>query len=85
MFYDALYVTYVKDYLLEVVFKDGARGCVDFSDIEHTGVFARFADPDYFRQVYIAEGVLTWPPGDIDIAPETVYERATGSKEVFVQ
>lgn len=84
MFYDAVSVTYVKDYILEVVFKDGGRGLADFSDIKHTGVFERFADIDYFRKVYLADGVLTWPPGDIDIAPETVYSRATGKMEIFV-
>ena len=78
MFYDAISVHYIREYLLEVEFEDGTKGIADFSDIRRTGVFARFNDIDYFRKVDLVDGVLNWPPGDLDIAPEDVYRRATG-------
>jgi hypothetical protein len=42
-------------------------------------VFSNFQDIDFFKKVFINMelGVLTWP-GDIDIAPETVYTKVTG-------
>ena len=49
--------------------------------IENGGVFAALADPEFFRQVRIAHGVVTWP-GEIDLAPDAlrdhVYGRCTG-------
>ncbi len=78
MFYDIVSVKYIRDYTLEVEFETGEKGTIDLSDIEKKGIFSRFKDLDYFRSVYIHEDVLTWPPGDLDIAPETIYSMATG-------
>ena len=78
MYYDAISVKYIEDYKCEVEFVTGEKGIVDLSTIERNGVFSRFNDINYFKRVYIHENVLTWPPGDIDIAPETIYSMATG-------
>jgi hypothetical protein len=71
---------YIKDYLLEVEFETGEKGIIDFSGYANRGgVFSKFADIGYFKKVSIDPewGVLVWP-GDVDIAPETVYRLATG-------
>jgi hypothetical protein len=71
---------YIKDYLLEVEFETGEKRTVDFSSYaKRGGVFAGFAEIEYFKRVTIDPewGVLVWP-GDVDIAPETVYRLATG-------
>jgi hypothetical protein len=76
----AVGLRYIKDYILEISFETGEKSTVDFSGYaKRGGVFARFADIDYFKQVTIDPewGVLVWP-GDVDIAPETVYRLATG-------
>ena len=39
------------------------------------GVFCRLADPTLFRQAFIALDTVCWP-GDLDIAPETLYDRS---------
>ncbi len=78
------HIKYIKDYEIEVFFKSGEKGIVDLSAYTRKGgVFDRFRDMDYFRQVRVDDrfGVLTWPDG-VDIAPETTYEMATG-KAVF--
>ena len=80
MYYEAVSVKYIKDYCLEIEFKNGERGIVDLSDYSNRGgVFASFKDINLFKQVFINSefGVLSWP-GDIDIAPETIYIKATG-------
>ena len=73
-------VNHIRDHILEISFDTGERGTVDFSVYVNRGeVFSRFADIEYFKKVFIDPewGVLVWP-GDVDIAPETVYRLATG-------
>lgn len=58
-------------------FEDGVAAEVDFSDLlDLGGVFLPLRDPDFFREVAIYPGGATifWP-GEVDVAPETVYER----------
>jgi hypothetical protein len=35
-------------------------------------------DDDYFRGLRVELGTLVWGEGELDIAPETLYEKATG-------
>ena len=78
MYWDIIELEYLGEYRLRLTFKSRETGFVDLSEYAtYGGVFSRFADLDYFRQVYIDSGVLTWP-GDIDLAPETIYSMATG-------
>jgi hypothetical protein len=80
MYYDVVSAKYLHDYQLEIIFNDGTKGTADFSDYaKRGGVFSNFQDIDFFKKVFINMelGVLTWP-GDIDIAPETVYTKVTG-------
>lgn len=77
--YDVTRVNYIERYKLEIEFENGERGIVDL--LEYTnkgGVFNRFSDIDYFKQVYVNSeiGTLCWPDG-VDIAPETLYSMAT--------
>lgn len=67
---------------LAVRFDDGTAGEVDASRLifaAEPGVFARLRDPDTFAHAYVAHGAVSWP-GDIDLAPEAMYDaiRATG-------
>ena len=48
---------------------------VDFSPFLEKPVFAPLRDETLFRDVYIDYGVTVWMDGDIDIAPETLYEQ----------
>jgi hypothetical protein len=76
----AVNVEHIRDHVLEISFDTGERGTIDFSAYVNRGeVFSRFTDIEYFKKVSIDPewGVLVWP-GDVDIAPETVYRLATG-------
>jgi hypothetical protein len=80
MYYDVVDSNYVKGFELAIVFKNGKSGAVDFKDYAKLGgVFGRFADLDYFKKYYVNTeiGALCWPD-DLDIAPETLYHKATG-------
>ena len=78
--YDLVEAKYIDGYLLELVFENGKKGTCDFSDyVKKGGLFARFSDLLYFKSFSVNKelGVLCWPDG-LDIAPETLYHKATG-------
>ena len=80
MIHDVVSARYRTAYKIEVVFDDGRSGIVDFSRyVERGGVFERFRDIEFFRNVKVDEelGVLTWE-GAVDVAPETLYAEALG-------
>ncbi|WP_312274921.1 DUF2442 domain-containing protein [Candidatus Igneacidithiobacillus taiwanensis] len=63
-------------YRLHVEFTDGTAGEVWMDELIHgpmAGVFAQLADPSVFATVYLEYGVVTWP-GEIDLAPDAMYE-----------
>lgn len=81
MYYDVIKIKHIAEYKIEIFFKDGGVGIVDFSEyIKQGGVFKKFKEMDFFKNVYINPdtGVLTWAD-EIDIAPETLYKKATGN------
>jgi len=64
----------LPNYRLELTFVDGSHGIVDLSDLSFTGVFEPLADPDYFAQATLENGVVVWSCG-IDIAPDALHEK----------
>lgn len=72
-------VTKVKpfeSYKLEVTFIDGTHGIVEMKQMimgKEAGVFASLRDINTFNQVYLEYGVTTWP-GEIDLAPDAMYD-----------
>lgn len=68
------------DHRLYLRFNDGAQGEVDVAQIVvFEGVFAVLADQRYFQQVFVDAdwGTVCWP-GDLDLAPEPLWERIAG-------
>jgi hypothetical protein len=68
---------------LAVRFADGTRGEADLSRLiagQRAGVFAALRDAALFAQVHVDHGAVTWP-GDIDLAPDAMYDeiRANGT------
>jgi hypothetical protein len=80
MYYDVVEARYIEGYKLDITFENGKKGIVDLQGyIQKGGVFSRFSDIEYFKRFYINKelGVLCWPD-NVDIAPETLYSKATG-------
>lgn len=74
----ALRVTGVRplsDFRLWVRFNNSEAKIFDFKLLLNTPAFAPLADSETFNSVYIDYGVPSWNNGDIDIAPETLYEK----------
>ena len=68
---------------LEVQFSDGLRGEVRFHENHLYGVFEPLKNPEYFFKVNCDAGFVAWP-GDIDLAPDAMYEeiKKNGSWEL---
>ena len=58
---------------LHILFRDGTRGTVHFEESHLTGVFAALREDDIFSQVRLENGVVAWP-GEIDLAPDAMYD-----------
>lgn len=75
-------VSVLPDYRLALTFCDGLKGVADFSAITTTtnpGIYTPLADPEYFTQVQIELGVLTWPNG-ADFDPAWLHENLAATK-----
>ena len=60
-------------HMLTVTFLDGTRGNVRFEPGYFSGIFEPLSEPEVFKKVHIDEGAVAWP-GDIDIAPDAMYD-----------
>ncbi len=64
----------LEDHLLWVRFNNGEAKIFDFKPLLKEPGFQPLADAKVFREVYIDYGCTVWNDGDIDIAPEYLYE-----------
>jgi hypothetical protein len=71
-------VEVIGEHKLRVTFKDGLVGDIDFTGRHWRGVSEPLADPAFFAQARVDPEIRTvaWPNG-FDMAPETLYERAS--------
>lgn len=58
---------------LWVEHRDGVSGYVRFEPSHLRGVFEVLKDPEYFRQVGIAHGAVSWPNEMPDLAPDNMH------------
>lgn len=65
----------VSDFRLVVTFNTGERRCFDMHPYLQYPVFRRLENPAFFNLARVDYGTVTWP-GEIDIAPETLYEHS---------
>lgn len=71
MYWDVKKVKPLPDYKIYVEMEDGNKGIFDMTPYLDHGVFKELKNIDYFNQVYILFGAVTWP-NEQDIAPETL-------------
>ena len=69
------YVRPLADFRLEVKFADGTQGLVDMARLlaRDCGVFEPLREVSLFNQVFVDDGVVTWP-GGLDLAPDTMHQ-----------
>jgi hypothetical protein len=76
MLLDVVCVEAQPDYKLYLEFENHERRVFDVSPYLEKGVFCQLKNIDLFSRVHIGGGTVMWP-GEIDIAPETLYEESS--------
>lgn len=61
--------------MLLVTFSTGEKRLFDATSLKGSA-FAPLADDGIFNNPVLFHGVITWNNGEIDIAPETVYQES---------
>ncbi|TSA21564.1 MAG: DUF2442 domain-containing protein [Betaproteobacteria bacterium] len=64
-----------EDFSLDLWFNTGDHRVFDARPYLTQGVFTRLQDISLFKQAFVALDTVCWP-GNLDIAPETLYDRS---------
>lgn len=75
MLLDVVAVEPQANHVLLVQFENGERRSFDMTPYLNKGVFTELKDPQLFKLARVEYGTVVWP-GEIDIAPETLYDRS---------
>jgi hypothetical protein len=73
MLLDVTAVEVCPEFMLDLKFENGERRRFDMSPYLQYPIFRRLENPGFFSLARAEHGTVVWP-GDIDIAPETLYE-----------
>ena len=81
MYFNLIEAEYLSEYRIRMRFEDNSSGIADLSGyIAKGGVFKQFEEIGYFKKFILENGTLTWGNGELDIAPEALYTKATGKQ-----
>ncbi len=72
---DVVTVVVKPDYLLHLEFENGEKRIFDMSPYMDKKPFVQLKGSPLFAMAFVDYGTVVWP-GDIDIAPETLYDRS---------
>jgi len=70
-----MHVQVRENFHLELKFNTGETRIFDARPYLDKGAFQRLKDPALFQQAYVGFDTVCWP-GNLDIAPETLYDRS---------
>jgi hypothetical protein len=72
---DVLKVKATKDYKLFLEFENGERRIFDMAPYLNRKPYLSLKGSPFFSLAYVDYGTVCWP-GNIDISPETLYDRS---------
>jgi hypothetical protein len=72
---DVVSVRATQGYQLYLEFENGEKKMFDMSPLMDKRPFVRLKGSPHFLAARVAYGTVCWP-GNIDIAPETLYDRS---------
>jgi len=73
MLCDVVSVKPMPDFRIDLQYKNGERRLFDVRPLLTMKPWNRIARPEIFSLVKVEYGTVVWP-GEIDIAPETLYD-----------
>jgi hypothetical protein len=73
MLLDVVSVRPGADFQMDIEFENGERRRFDMRPLLTMKPWSRIAAPTVFSRARVDYGTVVWP-GDIDIAPETLYD-----------
>lgn len=76
MLLDIVAVKVLKNYFLKLTFENNEVRYFDFKPLMNEKPFNKISEEVVFKLAKIENGTVVWP-GEIDIAPETLYDRST--------
>jgi len=84
MYFDVIEAQVTRHLEFTVTFADGLRGKVKLLPCHLYGVFAALKDPDFFNQLSVSDGFVSWP-NEIDLAPDAMYQAIKRDGEWVLQ
>lgn len=72
---DVIHVEAMPDYKLLLEFENGEQRLFDMSAYINKPPFTQLKESARFADAFVEYGTVVWPD-DIDIAPETLYDRS---------
>lgn len=75
---DVTAVKPIKDHWLALSFENGENRLFDVKPLLTKKPFEPLQQWHVFEQAYVFAGTVNWP-GNIDISPETLYERSVAA------
>jgi len=76
MLLDVIDVKAKNDYTLSLLFENNDKRLFDMKPFLQQKPFNKLLNDNVFMKASVALGTVVWP-GNIDIAPETLWERST--------
>ena len=73
----------LDDLNMVVIFSTGERRLFDATCMLEYPAFKILESEDVFKTAKVEYGVVTWNNGDIDLAPETMYEKSYAYESLF--
>lgn len=74
MYYDVIEAQVMGELSFTVRFADGLTGKVQFLPSYLYGVFEKLKNPDFFNQIKVTDGFVSWGDDEIDLAPDSMYQ-----------
>lgn len=71
----------LEDFMMLITFSTGEERLFDATVLDGPA-FAPLKEESVFKSAYIDHGVVTWMDGDIDCAPEFMYEKSYAYESV---
>ena len=70
-------VIYIKDYQLQVIFKDGVIKNIDLCNFISKSthpLIRKYLDKNLFKNFHLDYGTICWGDNDFDINPQNIYK-----------